>query len=187
MTWYRQEATCSYIMLEAASHVILFGIGTAMLYDTIQNICVTRILDQIVWCPTPCCNNFHYIALWWLHIIWSPGDDIYIYTSVNPCIFMHGIVWTRFQGRTAKLQKNHYLRCCIRRIAASQFLKQLYGAQQLAKWLRSNSFGCTVASKRLWSQSKHTQDSKWLWRGNIVSSSLQWLRRSFRAAISSAQ
>ena len=27
---------CSYIMLEAASHVIIFGIGTAMLYDTIQ-------------------------------------------------------------------------------------------------------------------------------------------------------
>ena len=53
----------------------------------------------------------------------------------------------------------------------------------MAKWLRGNSFGCKVAC----SQSKHTEASKWLWRGNIVSSSLQWLRRSFRAAISSAQ
>ena len=49
-----------------------------------------------------------------------------------------------------------------------------------AQWLRSGLW--------LWSsQSKHTEASKWLWRGNIANSSLQWLWGSFRAAISSAQ
>ena len=50
------------------------------------------------------------------------------------------------------MQKNHYLRCCIRHIAASQFLKQLYGAQTIGEvaseqffWMHS---GFEVALKQ---------------------------------------
>ena len=65
---------------------------------------------------------------------------------------MHGIVSKRFQGRTAKLQKNFYLRCYIKRVAASQFLKQFYRAQTIGEvaseqffWMHS---GFEVALKQ---------------------------------------
>ena len=71
---------------------------------------------------------------------------------MNLCISMHGVVRKRFQGRTAKLQKNRYLRCYIKRVAASQFLKQSHQAQTIGEvaleqffWMHS---GFEVALKQ---------------------------------------
>ena len=87
------------------------------------------------------------------------------------------------QGRTATLQKNQYLQCYIKRLAASKFFKQSHQAQTIgevaleqflwmhsgfemalkqpeqphtgfhSKWFQGSHFECTVASK--WLQSNH--------------------------------
>ena len=58
----------------------------------------------------------------------------------------------KIQGRTAKLQKNHYFQFYMKRVAASQFLKQLYQAQTIGEvaseqffWMHS---GFEVALKQ---------------------------------------
>ena len=65
---------------------------------------------------------------------------------------MHGLTLVDIQGRTAELQKNQYLRCYIKRVAASQFLKQSYQARTIGEvaleqffWMHS---GFEVALKQ---------------------------------------